>query len=108
MATDSELAWIGFEAWWAVSAWDRDQAESKGQKPPKLFATTTKDLEIRIFGQFDGKTTIKVLPKGSIVRATMMSRFGDIGITDNLKAANGYRLRVMPHDGTLTNYRSEP
>ncbi len=32
--------------------------------------------------------------QGKWVRIVMVSRFGDVGVTDNLDAENGYRLRV--------------
>lgn len=34
------------------------------------------------------------IPKGTTVRIVMVSRFGDVGITDKLDDAVGYRARV--------------
>ena len=34
------------------------------------------------------------LPKGTLVKIVMVSRFGDVGITDNLQAECGYKVRV--------------
>jgi hypothetical protein len=34
--------------------------------------------------------------KGKIVKAVMVSRMGDVGVTLNLSATYGYDLRVMP------------
>jgi hypothetical protein len=34
--------------------------------------------------------------KGKTVKAVMVSRLGDVGVTLNLKAENGYDLRVLP------------
>ncbi len=36
--------------------------------------------------------------QGQRVRLVMASRFGDVGITRNLKAENGYELRVSMDD----------
>lgn len=35
---------------------------------------------------------------GQVVKVTVASRFGDCGISSNLKAINGYDLRVMPDE----------
>ena len=45
---------------------------------------------------------------GQRVKAVMFSRFGDIGITDNLEAENGYICRIHPFEDTLTNISLEP
>lgn len=34
--------------------------------------------------------------KGDLVKCVMVSRFGDCGLTKDLKAENGYNLRVPP------------
>lgn len=38
----------------------------------------------------------KPYTKGATVKAVMVSRMGDVGVTLNLEAQNGYDLRVMP------------
>lgn len=46
---------------------------------------------------FDPKTresTPFTIPAGTIVKVVMVSRFGDCGITTDLKAENGYTARV--------------
>jgi uncharacterized NAD(P)/FAD-binding protein YdhS len=48
-----------------------------------------------LFADHDGKT----------VRVTMASRFGDVGITDDLGAHYGYKKRVMVEQ--LSNFRRE-
>lgn len=37
-------------------------------------------------------------PKGSMVRVTMTSRFGDCGITPDLDAERGYISRILPEN----------
>lgn len=38
------------------------------------------------------------LKAGTVVKVVMVSRFGDCGITTDLKKVNGYSNRVMPWD----------
>jgi hypothetical protein len=38
------------------------------------------------------------LKAGTVVKVVMVSRFGDCGITTDLKKTNGYSNRVMPWD----------
>lgn len=42
----------------------------------------------------DKNTTDTVLPVGTRVKIVMVSRMGDVGITDDLRAEHGYHLRV--------------
>lgn len=49
--------------------------------------------------KWDSKTresTEYIMPAGSMVKVVMVSRFGDCGITLDLKAENGYDARVQP------------
>lgn len=46
------------------------------------------------------------LKKGQLVKVVMVSRFGDCGITDDLKKEQGYDSRVMP-DMLESVYNSE-
>lgn len=73
----------------------------------EAYAELAKDVQIREYDQKDlakvvGTETLKM---GTPVRIVMASRMGDLGITRNLKAQNGYEIRVMPGDGYLTNCR---
>ena len=40
----------------------------------------------------------KPYTKGATVKAVMVSRMGDVGVTLKLDAENGYDLRVMPYE----------
>lgn len=51
--------------------------------------------------QFDYRT----LAAGTTVKVVMVSRFGDVGITDNLSAEHGYGARVWLDDLTA---KAEP
>lgn len=44
----------------------------------------------------DGNMSEHVCKAGTVVRVWMVSRFGDVGITDNFENARGYDLRVEP------------
>lgn len=39
-----------------------------------------------------------IIPKGTKVKIVMVSRFGDVGITDDLDKQFGYRARVSFDD----------
>lgn len=39
-----------------------------------------------------------IIPAGTPVKVVMVSRFGDCGITTDLKAENGYDSRVQPEE----------
>ena len=49
-----------------------------------IFATLKKDVD----------AVSRIIPAGTRVRIWMVSRFGDVGITDNLTSAIGYDARV--------------
>lgn len=62
----------------------RAPAYEREGEPPALFAT------------YEGKR----------VRVVMASRFGDVGITENLSATHGYKTRVYLPD--LTDFSGQP
>ena len=73
------------------------------------YCTAAKDL---IFNKWNGhhpveKNTKDVkIPKGTTLKIVMVSRFGDCGLTDNLKADHGYHLRVdFDDDGDIEDIR---
>lgn len=47
------------------------------------------------------------IPAGTTVKIVMVSRMGDLGVTPDLEAQNGYIARYIPGDGYLTNCRLE-
>lgn len=54
-----------------------------------------------IASRFDLRTresTPFTIPAGTLVKVVMVSRFGDCGITTDLKAENGYTARVDPSE----------
>lgn len=66
---------------------------------PRLFAILREDLTGQSYlGYWNGsKPAMNEVPMkaGQMVRVVMASRFGDVGITPNLKAAHGYVARVQ-------------
>lgn len=62
------------------------------------FATLREPIEMWHYRQFwknDEPQFDKVMcPAGTRVKIVMVSRFGDVGITENLDAENGYGARV--------------
>lgn len=67
---------------------------------PFRFGTVKEPTELRFWdGSRDAKGepafTYRTIPAGTKVKIVMVSRFGDVGITDNLEAENGYGARVF-------------
>lgn len=74
-------------------------AKLNGVFPVKGFAVLAKDMT---FHDFNGqRTTFRQVPAGTKVRVVMVSRMGDVGITDDLQAQTGYKARCTPGDGYL-------
>ena len=71
---------------------------------PNLFAVVKEDLQP--LKDYEGKQITSFLAKGTKVRVVMASRFGDVGITVNLKAENGYSHRVAVE--CLTDFAEAP
>jgi len=81
----------------------------KESDEPALFASLKEDREGSVYlGTWTGKNPDMQsvhMKAGSRVRVVMASRFGDVGITHNLKARNGYCARVPV--SALTDFGSE-
>jgi hypothetical protein len=50
----------------------------------------------------------KKIPPGTTLKIVMVSRFGDCGLTDDLKANHGYQTRIAWHDSSIKNIRWQP
>lgn len=80
---------------WPVGTWVPHQRDTW----PFWFATVKEPTEFR---EWDGSRdarggpafTYRTIPAGTKVKIVMVSRFGDVGITDDLDAETGYRARV--------------
>lgn len=72
-----------------------------------VYATTTKDIEMRVWNgnhPYDENVTTHVCRAGTRVRIWTVSRFGDVGITDNLENPRGYDARGIDADNDLVDY----
>lgn len=75
--------------------------------------TTKEPMTLHIWNQRrpgEPEYTDKPLPVGTRVKIVMVSRFSDVGITDDLNAENGYHLRVNIADfeQKFENFSNEP
>lgn len=64
----------------------------------KIIGTLNKPVETIMWNwehPYAKNTTTKTLPVGTHVRVIMVSRLGDIGITERLEATNGYDARIQ-------------
>lgn len=66
---------------------------------PNLYASVTED-----FRDNEGR----LYKAGSTIRVVMASRFGDVGITQDIEFDHGYTARLLPNDQRLTNWRDTP
>ena len=73
----------------------------------EIYAYTTRDLEMCVWNgmhPIDKNTSTHICKVGTKVRIWMVSRFGDVGITDNLVNPNGYDVRGLDANNDLVNY----
>jgi len=50
----------------------------------------------------------EIIPPGRTLKIVMVSRFGDCGLTNELKAVNGYSARLNFNDPSIGNIRLNP
>jgi len=62
---------------------------------PHIYMTTKVPLTLTIWNGHGKEDTLKPLPIGTRVKIVMVSRFGDVGLTDDLAAETGYHIRVL-------------
>lgn len=76
------------------------------------FGTLKRPVTMRHFtGKWvDGKPQDREVecPAGTRVRIVMVSRFGDVGITEDLEAVNGYGARVYVDDLDGLSMEAQP
>lgn len=63
---------------------------------PHRYMTTKVPVNLRIYNNKEPskEPAIKPLPIGTRVKIVMVSRFGDVGITDDLTVETGYHARI--------------
>ena len=66
-------------------------------------AKLKKDVEMEDYaGHWDNNAPVminqRIIKQGTIVKITMVSRLGDVGITDKLENDKGYQVRILLED----------
>ena len=90
-----------------VQKWRDEQKHLKDWYSFEIYAKTTKDLEMNVWNgthPVEENTTKHICKAGTKVRVWMLSRFGDVGVTDNLENPKGYDVRGLDADVDLTDY----
>lgn len=80
---------------------------------PFRYMTTKVPMELYKWNQkhpVDDNTSVVDLPIGTRVKIVMASRFGDVGITDDLSAEYGYHNRIPIEDleRKFENFSDQP
>lgn len=90
-----------------VKKWMEGQNHLKDWYDYEIYAYTTKDV---VMTDWSGNypvaenQTERVCPTGTKVRIWMVSKFGDVGITDNLINPIGYLVRGLDADEDFRDY----
>lgn len=90
-----------------IQPWSDDQKHLKNWYDFKIYAKTTKDLEMSVWNGIhpvDDNTTNYICKAGTKVQIWMVSKFGDVGVTDNLQNPIGYNIRGLNADSDLIDY----
>lgn len=91
----------------SVQRWKDGMEHLKDWYSYEIYAKTTKDFEMSSWNgthPVNENTTKHICKAGSRVRVWMVSRFGDIGVTDNLETPKGYDVRGLDADVDLTDF----
>lgn len=91
-----------------VQKWKEDFIGLKSWYDYKIFATTTTDQTMSVWnGKHDPSVEVNcsehICKVGTRVRVWMVSRFGDVGVSDNLINPTGYDVRGLNADTDLTD-----
>jgi hypothetical protein len=90
-----------------VTKWKPEQRHLQGWYDYEIYATTLRDFQMQVWNgthPVEENTVTHTCPAGSRVRVWMVSRFGDVGVTDNLVDPIGYRTRGVNADKDLIEY----
>lgn len=90
-----------------VKFWREEQKNMKNWWDYQIYAKTTRDVEMSVWNGIhpvNENTTEHICKAGTRVRVWMVSRFGDVGITDNLENPRGYDARGIDADLDLVDY----
>lgn len=68
-------------------------------RPEEVFFGWMRGRQFRLTKNYgDYNPRWQAYGKGTVVKAVMVSRMGDVGVTTDLSAENGYHLRVQPYE----------
>ncbi len=92
-----------------IQKWRDDQKHLRDWYDYEIYAKTTKDVIMSVWNgkhepSIEANCEDHVCKSGTRVRVWAVSRFGDVGITDNLKNPRGYDVRGLDADIDLTDY----
>jgi hypothetical protein len=90
-----------------VQKWRDEHKDLKDWYSYEIYAKNTKDLEMSVWNgkhPVEDNLTKHICKAGTRVRVWMVSRFGDVGVTDNLENPMGYDVRGLDADVDLTDY----
>lgn len=92
-----------------IKWWKEEDKGKDSWKDFEIYAKTTTDLEMSVWNGRNEPSVISnckkhTCKKGTRVRVWMVSRHGDVGVTDNLINPNGYHARGLNADTDLTDY----
>jgi len=92
-----------------VQKWKDEDKDKKDWDDYKIYAKTTKDVEMSVWNgkhepSVEANCKSHICKSGTRVLVWMVSRMGDVGVTDNLKNPKGYDARGLDADKDLTDY----
>jgi hypothetical protein len=92
-----------------VQFWKEEDKGKKSWSDFEIYAKTTKDLTMSVWNgkhhpSVEANCTEHICKAGTRVRVWMVSRFGDVGVTDKLIDPVGYNVRGLDADVDLTDY----
>jgi len=92
-----------------VQKWQDGSDKLKDWYDYNIYAKTTKDLTMSVWnGRHEPSVDVNyekhICLAGTRVRVWMVSRFGDVGVTDNLDNPNGYDVGGLDADVDLIDY----
>jgi hypothetical protein len=76
--------------------------------PTHAYVTTTVPITMHRWQGRGDEYIDEVIPAGRTLKIVMISRFEDVGLTDDLSAENGYHVRVPLDSADIKDYRWQP
>jgi hypothetical protein len=92
-----------------IQKWKEEDKDKKDWYDYEIFAKTTRDVEMSVWnGQHEPSVEANckkhICKAGTRVRVWMVSRFGDVGVTDDMVNPKGYDARGLDADKDLVEY----